>query len=325
METGQLSAEYILPFVLQMEKLLDVNDAYRKSLEKLGVVENRMKSAFSITLAEKLDEGGFTKGLVNLYKTLTDSIENNGATLLRVGKIYEKVFNGLAQVVKVVTVWVEGFVRTLESLWMVMKWGIDNPLMGLLSTLPLITLAVMNLGKVMSIAFRSPLIILSTMIGLFDEVRAFFDENVDGLFDDENATNEQAKATAAQRRIMFGMAKEGDYALAAGKKLNDPTGLTGFGSMLGSNAYDVTQKFKSGPSDELNWIDKALGFVGGYVKTKYDLSKQDPTSFMYVGAQREKQAANVTFNITSTDPKQAADETWSLFSNFFGDAAEAKR
>jgi hypothetical protein len=206
-----------------------------------------------------------------------------------------------------------------------MKWGIDNPLMGLLATLPLITVAVMNLGKAMAIAFRSPLIILTTMIGLFDEIRAFFDENVDGMFDDENATNEQAKAIAAQRRIMFGIAKEGDYALAGGNKLEDPTGLTSFGSMLGKNNYDVTQKFKSGPTDELNWLDKALGFIGGYVKTKYDMSKQDPTSFMYVAAQREKQAANVTFNITSTDPKQAADESWSLFSNFFGDSAEARR
>lgn len=335
METGQLGAEYILPFVMQMEKLLDVNNAYTESLKKLGVVENRMKASFSVTLAEKLDEGGFTDGLVNLYTTITDSVENNGETLLRIGKIYEKVFNGLAIVVKGATAFIESFVRVLETLWVSMKWGIENPIMGLLAALPLITLAVANLGKVMAVAFRSPMIILTTIVGLFDEIRAFFDENVDGLFDDENATNAEAAATAAQRRLLFGIGKKGDKALAGGESLVDLTGLTQFGENIGLNAADAKAWLtrNKGDTSKASAVDKALSyvldnslsFIYGIAKTNYDMGANDPTSFRYISAQREKQAANVTFNITSTDPKQAADETWSIFSNFFGDSTEARR
>jgi phage tail tape-measure protein len=120
MEQGQLTTEYIKPLVMAMGELAEANGAYEKALKKLGTVENRLKTTAGLSAA-KIAEAGFTKGLINLYETLIDSMNENGATLTRIGKIYEKVFNGITNVVKVVSVIIEGFVRTLESMWIVMK------------------------------------------------------------------------------------------------------------------------------------------------------------------------------------------------------------
>lgn len=306
METGQLGAEYILPFVLQMEKLLDVNDAYRKSLEKLGVVENRMKAAFSITLAEKLDEGGFTDGLINFYKTLTDSVENNGETLIRIGKIYEKVFNGLSVVVKGAVAVVESFVRVMESAWWTLQWGIDNPVESLLVVLPIIAASFKQLGAAISFAFRGPMLAILGIIGALDEIRAYFDEDVTGLFDDENWTPEQKKREHAERRKMFGRATPEDLKLLGVTEGQGINRLTGEKVDLDTEILGL--KFNLGQAAK----GLLLGSAGSAI---YDS----------VTGNKNTQPANVTFNITSTDPKQAADESWRLFSDFFGDYSEAKR
>lgn len=307
METGQLSAEYILPFVLQMEKLLDVNDAYRKSLEKLGVVENRMKAAFSITLAEKLDEGGFTDGLINFYKSLTDSVENNGETLVRIGKIYEKVFNGLSHVVKGAVAVIESFVRVMESAWWILQWGIDNPVESLLVVLPIIAASFKQLGAVISFAFRGPMLAILGIIGALDEVRAYFDENVTGLFDDEKWTPEQKKREHAERRKMFGRATPEDLKLLGVTESQGINHLTGDKVELDTQIMGM--KFNLGQAAK----GLMMGATGSFL---YDYMNSDG---------KKAQPANVTFNITSTDPKQAADESWRLFGDFFGDYTEAKR
>lgn len=325
MEQGQVISAEVLPKVAkEMRKAAMAGGALEQKLTSTRVAQGQFTTAMQLA-QDKVFKSGFDKGLAGLFQTMTTSMNENGETLVRIGKIYEKVFNGLSIVVKGATAFIESFVRVLETLWMSIKWGIENPMMGLLAALPLITVAVANLGKVMAMAFRAPMVILTTIVALFDEIRAFFDENVDGLFDDKNATDSEAAATAAQRRLMFGIGKKGDAQLAAGGSLVDPTGLTKYGSDIGLNAADASGWLTRNKGGEANIMDKALSFLYGIGKTNYDMGANDPTNFRYVSTQQAKQAANVTFNITSTDPKQAADETWSIFSNFFGDAAEARR
>lgn len=251
MELGQLGAEYILPFVMQMEKLLDVNEAYKKSLEKLGVVENRMKTAFSVTLAEKLDEGGFTDGLINFYKTLTDSVENNGETLIRIGKIYEKVFNFLANVTQVATRFIEAFVRSLETIWDTIQWGLDNPIAKWLIMIPVLASAMTKFATLMSIAFRTPYMILGSILTVLDQIRAAFDADLIGWGENENASKEDRDLATAAFKVKMGVATAKEMSLVGmatperiARAQANAGGFTGiFGAVNGASMVDKTVQY----------------------------------------------------------------------------------
>ena len=307
MKDGQLGEEYILPFVKAMQDLAEANGAYEKALKKLGTVENRLKASSGFA-AVRIAEAGFTKGLINLYETLMKSMNENGETLDRIGRIYEKVFNVISKLVQGATVFIEAFVRSLESLWIVMKWGIDNPIAGMLIAIPILTAGFKTLAGTIALAMRTPLVILTAVVGVMDEIRGFFDENVEGIFDDPNWTPEQRKKVHEDRRAWF---------------TDNP--LTRFGKQIGSNTHNVVQAMEARTGKPANWFDKTLATVAGYGITKWDMNMNDPTSLMYAARMREKQAANVTFNIQSTDPQQAATESWNLFSNFFADEKPASR
>lgn len=305
MEQGQLTAEYIKPLVMAMGELAEANGAYEKALRKLGTVENRLKTTAGLSAA-KIAEAGFTKGLINLYETLMNSMNENGETLTRIGKIYEKIFNGLSHVVKGAVAVIESFVRVMESAWWTLQWGIDNPVESLLVVLPIIAAGFKQLGAAIAFAFRGPMLAILGIIGALDEIRAYFDEDVTGLFDDENWTPEQKKREHAERRKMFGRATPEDLKLLGVTEGQGINRLTGEKVDLDTEILGL--KFNLGQAAK----GLMLGATGSAI---YDS----------VMGNKNQQPANVTFNITSTDPKQAADESWRLFSDFFGDYSEAKR
>ena len=305
MKDGQLGEEYILPFVKAMQDLAEANGAYEKALKKLGTVENRLKATSGFA-AVRIAEAGFTKGLINLYETLMKSMNENGETLDRIGRIYEKVFNVISKLVQGATVIIEAFVRSLESLWIVMKWGVDNPMASMIVTLPILAAGFKTLGAAIAAAMRTPLVILTAVVGVIDEIRGFFDEKVEGIFDDPNWTPEQKKLEHAKRRKMFSMATPEDMKLLGLKEGQGIDKITGQKVDLDTEIFGVKFNLKQAAKG------LALGATGSLI---YDsvMSNKNP------------QPANVTFNIQSTDPQQAATESWNLFSNFFADEKPASR
>lgn len=307
-EDGKLMATDVLPKVaIQMKKMANEGGALEAKLQSTRVAQGQFNTALQ-EAQDKIFNSGFNKGLAGLFQTMTKSMNDNGITLERIGRIYEKVFNVISKLVQGATVFIEAFVRSLESLWIVMKWGIDNPIAGMLIAIPILTAGFKTLAGTIALAMRTPLVILTAVVGVMDEIRGFFDENVEGIFDDPNWTPEQRKKVHEDRRAWF---------------TDNP--LTRFGKQIGSNTHNVVQAMEARTGKPANWFDKTLATVAGYGITKWDMNMNDPTSLMYAARMREKQAANVTFNIQSTDPQQAATESWNLFSNFFADEKPASR
>jgi hypothetical protein len=280
-----------------MEKLVNVNDAYAKSLDKLGIVENRMKSAFSLTAAENLDKGGFTEGLKNFYKTIIDLVNENTNTLERLGRIYKKVFEGLSVVVKVATQWFASFLRAVESVGQTIGWFVDNPLAGLLVGIPLIAKNMSLLAKVMGAAFKTPLMILTLIIGALDEIRAYFDDDVVGLFDDKGWSDEKSKKVHAQRRMMMGMGSAEDAKLATGDSILTNNPFYRFGEQLGVNTPHASQTEHG---------STVLAVLEGFAKTSWDLSiaaLKDYTSWY----SQNTLSNQISITINSPDPEKAGE------------------
>jgi tape measure domain-containing protein len=295
MEQGQLGAEYILPFVLEMEKLVNVNDAYAKSLDKLGIVENRMKSAFSLTAAENLDKGGFTEGLKNFYKTIIDLVNENTNTLERLGGIYEKVFNGLSVVIRVATQFFASFLRVVESVSDTVEWFVNNPIAGLIVSMPIIIRYMKTLGNVMVAAFKTPLAILTMIIGVLDEIRAYFDDDVVGLFDDKGWSDEQSKKVHAQRRIFMGAGSAEDYQIVGGDSKLNP--LAKFGQDIAKNSPLASQ------TDHGYAV---LAVLEGFAKTSLDYTMaglKDFTSWY----SKNTIGGNISITVNSPDPEKAGE------------------
>lgn len=223
MEQGQLTTEYIKPLVMALGDLASANGAYEKALRKLGTVENRMKTSAGLA-AGRIAEAGFTKGLINLYETLMKAMNDNGKSLDRLGKIYEKVFNAIASLIDNVVVPVLSlFLRTIESVYKAIQWGIDNPIGGMIiavgalggafrAVVPIISSAVMVMMKVL----KGPMGVIMALMGAIDEIRGVFDENVIGLGENEKASPEDRKIAAANARVYSGFGTTADKKLLSG-------------------------------------------------------------------------------------------------------------
>lgn len=306
MKEGKLTSEYIKPLIDEIGKLALANGAYEKALKKLGTVENQLKSSGGYAAA-RVAEAGFTEGLVKLYNELMNSMNNNGVSLDRLGKIYQKVFEGIAVVVKGATWFLEKFIRSVESVGMAIGWMVDNPIKSLLVALPLIISNMKTLGSVMMMAFRGPVAMLTLMVGLIDEVRGYFDENVDGLMDDQNWTDKQRQEEHAKRRLMFGIGREGDLALAGGSITGD-NALTRFGSNLGKNM----------PLAEDRGGSYIIAALEGFAKTSYDLTTEAMKDFAKYYSENNLGSQIFNITISSPDPEQAGVAVRREFDNKLG-------
>jgi tape measure domain-containing protein len=303
MELGQLKEEYILPFIAAMEKLVNVNGAYEASLKKLSVVENSLKAAFSVRLAEKLDEGGFTKGLIEFYSSLTEGIMENGETLKELGKIYGRIFKGLAELFRALTPIIESTVRAIGTVTDLLAWFANNKGAAAIAGIGAMALglskaakAAGGLGAALAIALRSPMVMLMTLVGLIDEVRAFFDENVHGLMDDKSLSVEEQKMIHAKRRVNFGMDSEKDR------------------EYLKSKGVDTSS------SGIMQTIQSVVPFASVMANTQVAVSNLNSwleRTYNEGNSKSDKLPATVNFNITSTDPIEAGKEVKKALDNTF--------
>ena len=234
LEQGKLTSEYIMPMVMAMGQLAEANGAYEKALVKLGTVENRMKTSAGLAAA-RIGEAGFTEGLIKLYEGLMDVFNENEHALKELGKAFNVIFRVIKKGIEFITPAVAAFSRTLGSLARVIEYMAVNPtkamelgFYGALAALALLIKKIPDikkLGMVLTGAFRSPLFILTMIVGLMDEIRAYFDDNVIGLFDDENMSEKESAKLHAQRRLGTPFERKGDKELAGGGVAAVPSAL----------------------------------------------------------------------------------------------------
>lgn len=312
MKDGLLGEEYILPFVKAMQGLAEANGAYEKALKKLGTVENRLKSSTGFAAA-RIAEAGYTKGLINLYEELMKAMNDNGETLTRMGKIYEKIFNGLAVSVQYVAKWIEALFRSIESLYVFAR---DNPLTSLVVSVGALTTMFMNMPNLLRIvggallkAFSAPLVVVTGIITLLDQIRAIFDENLIGVGENANASAEDRKIAAAKFRTSSGIGTEKDQKLLAGmsaERINQAVAnnggiggvLSGY-TMQNQASWAKNQQFQQGKADSTPLLEAYLDLL--------------------------KKPAQIYFTITGSDPEETSSAVIRKLDEHYDMSAEARR
>lgn len=207
LEQGQLGADQIKPFIKAMGDLATANGAYEKALLKLGTVEARMKTNAGLAAA-RIGEAGFTKGLIQLYSELIRVFQTNDQAINELGNTFNIIFRAVSRVIKIFEPLVQGLISAFGSLARIIEY-LNTKLgtAGLLGTIGVVGFGLSKLGgiaKIFGVAFTralmAPIAKLYLLIGLIDEVRAFFDADIIGMFDEKNLTKQQREKIAEERR-----------------------------------------------------------------------------------------------------------------------------
>lgn len=112
MEQGQLVSSEVLPKVAaELKKAALEGGAFDKALQGLRVTEGQMITETQ-RAGDTIFKSGFSEGLSNLYKTISEILKTSGPQLEKLGRIFGKVFDGLAY--------------SLKLLEPIMKVTIDN-------------------------------------------------------------------------------------------------------------------------------------------------------------------------------------------------------
>jgi len=101
MEMGQLGADYILPFTRALRELSSEGGALEKALKTLRVQEDRVINLSKLS-GDVIYKSGFSEGLSELYKTMSDILEDAGPQLEKIGKIFGTAFKAIAYTLKLI-------------------------------------------------------------------------------------------------------------------------------------------------------------------------------------------------------------------------------
>jgi hypothetical protein len=183
----------------------------------------------------------------------------------------------------------------VESVSDTVEWFVNNPIAGLIVSMPIIIRYMKTLGNVMVAAFKTPLAILTMIIGVLDEIRAYFDDDVVGLFDDKGWSDEQSKKVHAQRRIFMGAGSAEDYQIVGGDSKLNP--LAKFGQDIAKNSPLASQ------TDHGYTV---LAVLEGFAKTSIDYTMaglKDFTSWY----SKNTIGGNISITVNSPDPEKAGE------------------
>lgn len=254
MEMGQLGAEYIKPFTEAIGDLAMANGAYDKALKTLGKTEDRFFTNLQDS-AGVIGKSGFNDGLVSLYQGLIDTLQNSQHTLKELGKVFNVFFRAIKKGIDIILPPLKAIIRVFGTLTRTIEYLANNPMkamelgiLGIGAGLVMLYKKTGNLkafGAAMTAAFKGPMTILLTIVALMDEIRAYFDADVIGLFDDPKMSKADRDKQAAERKGIWGIgqarASEGNFTKAVREKLGG--GLVG-GAVAGTtNALAGTGEY----------------------------------------------------------------------------------
>lgn len=220
MEQGKLLAADTLPKVAKaMKEAANAGGALASKMDTARVAQGQFFTDLSLA-QDRIFKGGYNKGIAAMFQSFTKSLEDSGMTMDQMGKAFGRIFTAIGKVVEFLTPLFTSFIRAIDTISESIKYLFTRDLGSASSALMVLAggflLAAKNVkffGAAFLIAFAKPLAILYTILGVFDEIRAFFDANVIGLFDDENMSQEERERQAASRRQMFGMESAADRKL----------------------------------------------------------------------------------------------------------------
>lgn len=102
MENGQLVSSEVLPKVAaELKKAALEGGAFEQALKGLRVTEGQLITE-SQRAGNKIFKSGFSEGLSELYKTISEILKDAGPQLEKLGNLFGKVFKGIAHILKVI-------------------------------------------------------------------------------------------------------------------------------------------------------------------------------------------------------------------------------
>lgn len=114
MERGELIASEVLPKVAkEFRRAAREGGAYELALKGLRVTEGQLATQTQIA-AKTIFNSGFEEGLSELYKTLSNILQNSDKELKKLGDVFGKVFKGIAYMFKVLEPLMKAFINNME-------------------------------------------------------------------------------------------------------------------------------------------------------------------------------------------------------------------
>ena len=168
MENGQLVSSEVLPKVAaELKKAALEGGAFEQALKGLRVTEGQMITE-SQRAGNKIFKSGFSEGLSELYKTISEILKNAGPQLEKLGDIFGKVFKVIAHGLRVIEPY--------------MKIAIDNfwTLFGAASIARILT---------MGAALRTAFLPLTIAAAAAEELASWLSDDIIGVA--EMATGKQ--------------------------------------------------------------------------------------------------------------------------------------
>lgn len=117
MEMGQLVSSEVLPKVAaEFKRAAIEGGAYEKALKGLRVTEGQLITQ-SQRAGNTIFKSGFSEGLSELYKTIADLLKDSGPQLEKLGKIFGRVFKGIAHAIRILEPFLKAVIDNFEVLF----------------------------------------------------------------------------------------------------------------------------------------------------------------------------------------------------------------
>ncbi|APC44448.1 hypothetical protein [Pseudoalteromonas phage PH357] len=116
MEQGKLVSAEVLPKVAkEFQKAALEGGAFEQALKGLRVTEGQMMTSTQ-RAADTIFKSGFSEGLSELYKTISQILKDSTPALQKFGATMGRVFKGIAHILKVIEPFFNAFISNLEIL-----------------------------------------------------------------------------------------------------------------------------------------------------------------------------------------------------------------
>lgn len=171
MEKGQLASSEVLPKVAkEFRKAALEGGAYNKALQSLRVTEGQFITGVQRS-AKTIFDSGFEEGLSELYKTLSNILQNSDKELKKLGDVFGKVFKGIAYMFKVLEPLMKAFINNMELI--AGAWALNG-------------IYKLSQGfKILGMSIRAAFLPMAAGLAVAEELISLFSDDIVGVLESQ--------------------------------------------------------------------------------------------------------------------------------------------
>lgn len=194
MEMGQLVSSEVLPKVAaELKKAALEGGAFALALKNLRVTEGQLMTQAQRS-GDNIFKSGFSEGLSQFYKTLSEELQSTGKAQEDIGNIYKNFFKALSKGVKVLTPLLEAVIQVVSKMtdavalsykgWKLLYTDVFQKAPDAVQSMTLIAGAIGLVGLALKSTFGKGLLLL----GVFQEIASLFDDKLVGALEAQIGT-----------------------------------------------------------------------------------------------------------------------------------------